>query len=42
MNVGEFQQFRAKPGPILSMSVEVIAPIGHCSGDRLINTGANR
>jgi hypothetical protein len=42
MNLEEFQQFRSDPGLILGMSVEVIAPTGDYSGDRLINTGANR
>jgi hypothetical protein len=42
MNVEEFQAFRAEPRPILGMSVEVVAPTGDYSGNRLINPGANR
>ena len=42
MTVEEFQAFRAEPGAILGMSLEVVAPTGSYSGSRLINTGANR
>ena len=42
MSVEEFQSFRSEPRPIFGMSVEVIAPTGDYSGNRLINTGANR
>lgn len=42
MNVEEFQAFRAEPRPVLGMSVEVVAPTGDYSANRLINTGANR
>ena len=42
MTVEEFQAFRSEPSPILGMSIEVVAPTGDYSGNRLINTGANR
>lgn len=42
MSVAQFQQFRTEPRPVLGVSVEVTAPTGNYSGDRLINEGANR
>jgi hypothetical protein len=42
MGPAEFQQLRAKPRPIVGMSLQVSAPTGGYEPDRLINLGTNR
>lgn len=42
MTPSDFQEFRAKPRPILGASVKVLAPTGYYKEERLINVGGNR
>lgn len=42
MDGAQFQQLRAKPRPIVGMSLQVQAPTGAYEKERLINVGTNR
>ncbi len=42
MDIEAFQEFRAKPRPILAASLKVLAPTGQYDEDRVVNIGTNR
>ncbi|GMR22247.1 MAG: hypothetical protein BMS9Abin37_0582 [Acidobacteriota bacterium] len=42
MTLGDFQELRRNPHPILGATVKVLAPTGRYEADKLINIGANR
>ena len=42
MSPGEYQAFRADPGPVVAASRKVLAPTGDYDEERLVNIGTNR